>query len=73
MNAVAEMQVHLGVANPTDCFELTVFEEHECWEMSREGIITYDEADHMAGGITLFEARVIIASYACSCDLCEAW
>lgn len=64
---------HITIAAPTDCFEVTLFSEEECWAMSRDGIITYDEADHMVGGITLYEARQILAAYECPCDVCGAW
>lgn len=63
---------HIITPNPTDCFELTVFPEDEVWQMSRDGIITYDEADHMVDGMTLFAARQILASYDCTCELCNA-
>jgi hypothetical protein len=63
---------HLNIALPTDCFELTTdWTESECWEMSRNGVVTYDEADHMVDGMSLFEARVIVAAYNCDCEICD--
>lgn len=67
------MNNHITIAPPQDCFELTIFTEEECWQMSRDGIITYDEADHMVDGRTLYEARQALASYECPCDQCGAW
>ena len=63
---------HITIPNPTDCFELTVFPENELWDMAADGILTYDEADYMASGITLFEARQYIAQSDCTCELCNA-
>lgn len=66
-----QKQHHLNIPNPTDCFELTMFDEPECWEMARNGIVTYDEADYMAGGMTLFDARITIAESECPCEICD--
>lgn len=53
------------------CFDLTQFTNDEAWELHRDGIVTYDEADHMGFGNTLMDARAILAAYECTCDLCE--
>lgn len=70
MNNTIELQKHLNIANPTTTFELTKFDEAEAWQFNRDGIVTYDEADHMVDGMSLFESRIVLASYECGCDLC---
>jgi hypothetical protein len=63
---------HLNIPFPTECAELTTdWTEAECWEMSRNGLVTYDEADHMVDGMSQFEARVILAAYNCNCEICD--
>lgn len=62
-------QHHNITAN--ECWELTVFPENECWEMAANEILTYDEADYMAGGMSLVEARQAIATSECSCEMCN--
>ena len=72
MNTTIAQAQHLNIALPTECYELTTdWTETECWEMSRNGLVTYDEADHMVDGMSLFEARVILAAYNCNCEICD--
>jgi hypothetical protein len=52
-------------------FDLTKFNEREVWHMAAQGILTYDEADHMADGSTLIEARAFIAAWDCNCEICD--
>ena len=53
-------------------FDLTHFTEREVWHMAAQGILTYDEADHMADGdVTLVEARAFIAAWDCNCEICD--
>lgn len=52
------------------CVDGTVFTEKEAWDMFESGDVTYDEADHMSDGMSLIEARAILASYICDCDIC---
>jgi hypothetical protein len=65
------MNKHITIPNPTDVFEVTLFSEEECWGMARDGIITYDEADHMVGGLTLHTARQYISDWTCPCEVCN--
>ena len=65
------MNNHIIIPNPTDVFEVTLFSEEECWGMARDGIITYDEADHMVDGCTLHTARQYISDWTCPCDVCN--
>lgn len=69
---IDEIRQHINFRAPEDCFELTVFEEAETWEMARDGIVTYDEADHMADVMSLYDARAILAWYNCTCEQCGA-
>ncbi len=71
MASTIEKQHHLNIANPTECWELTIFTETECWEMCHNGIVTYDEADYMASGVSLFQARIFIAESGCPCEMCD--
>jgi hypothetical protein len=70
-DSVMKQAEHLNVAFPVDCWELTVYPEGECWDMAAENIVTFDEADHMTDGYSLFESRVILARYLCPCDTCD--
>ncbi len=63
---------HITIPAPTECWEITVFDETECWEMARNGIVTYDEADHMVDGMTRYQAQQVLAAYECPCDVCDA-
>jgi hypothetical protein len=65
------MNNHITIPNPTDVFEVTLFSEEECWGMARDGIITYDEADHMVDGLTLHTARQYLSDYTCPCEVCN--
>ena len=63
---------HLNIPFPTECAELTTdWTEAEVWEQARQGIVTYDEADIMASGVSLFESRVLIAAWDCNCESCD--
>jgi hypothetical protein len=56
---------------PDSCFDLTVFTETECWDMAADGTLTYDQADYMADGITLIDAKAYIAASDCTCEICD--
>jgi hypothetical protein len=63
---------HLNIPFPTECADLcTDWSEAEVWEQARQGIVTYDEADIMASGVSLFESRVLIAAWDCNCENCD--
>ena len=65
------MNKHIIIPAPTDVFELTIFTEEECWNMAADGLVTYDEADHMVDGISLHTARQYLSDYVCPCDVCN--
>jgi len=73
MNTALLVQAkHLNIAFPTECAELTTdWSEAEVWEQARQGIVTYDEADIMASGVSLFESRILIAAGECPCETCD--
>ena len=52
-------------------FDLTLFSEREVWHMAAQGTLTYDQADYMAGGITLVDAKAYIAASDCMCEICD--
>jgi hypothetical protein len=57
---------------PDSTFDTTLFSEREVWHMAAQGTLTYDQADHMAGGdVTLIEAKAYIAAWDCNCEICD--
>jgi hypothetical protein len=70
-NTIVQAQ-HLNIPFPTECAELTNdWTEAEVWEQARQGLVTFDEADHMVDGYSLFESRIILAAYNCNCETCD--
>jgi len=70
MSTIATLIKHHNIT-PDSTFDLTIFTEAECWDMAADETLTYDEADYMAGGITLVEAKAYIAASECNCEICD--
>jgi len=56
---------------PNSTFDTTLFSEREVWHMAAQGSLTYDQADYMADGITLVDAKAYIAASDCTCEICD--
>ena len=70
MTTITQLVQHHNIT-PDSTFDLTLFSEREVWHMAADGTLTYDQADYMAGGITLLEANAYIAASDCRCEICD--